>query len=124
MSRSTHKLLFILLALMVIATPLQNAIAALEVQLSTPMGPHVMHHTGGGMMDLDVQGKSADCQHCVAGNGCENHDCSLTHCGSCVPGLIRSTPAALTTRSADLYPRIDLLLSDSFTSHPFRPPKA
>lgn len=122
MSQSPHKLPFILLALLLALSPLQNAIAALDVHPSMPTGLHAMNH--GATMDMDAQGMSDDCPHCVDHNGCGDHDCSQSHCASCVPGLLRATLLNLTACGADSYPRLEPILSDRFISHPFRPPKA
>ena len=125
MSRSTNKLPLILLSLILIISPLQGAFAALNFYASPDISRHGMNHNGPGAVAMDAaKAMSGDCQHCTEQNGCDGHDCSHTHCASCIPGLLGFTQLDVTIRGADLYPRFEQVLSNRFTSHPFRPPKA
>jgi hypothetical protein len=125
MPRSPDKLLSLLLMLLLAFSPLQGVMAGADVQLGVETGqPGMTHSETGGMSMHDAQRMSADCQHCDEQSGCNQHDCSHTHCASCVPGLLSFFQQTATTVGSDSYPVMEPILSSRFTSHPFRPPKA
>jgi len=124
MPRSTNKLPFFLLALTLLFSPLQGALAGLDFHVSQS-GQHDMHHADMGATHMDAcQMMSGDCQHCTEQNGCNHHNCSHSHCASCTPGLIGYFQSDLEIRGTDLYQHVNQILLNHFTAHPYRPPKA
>jgi hypothetical protein len=124
MRRSTNKLPFFLLALTLLFSPLQSALAGLDFHASGESGQHNMHHTDASAARMDAgQMMSADCQHCTEQNGCNHHNCSHSHCTSCTPGLLGFFQLDLATRGTDLYQQVNQILLKHFTAHPYRPPK-
>jgi uncharacterized protein YuzB (UPF0349 family) len=124
MTRSPKKLPLLLLALLLAFSPLQNAFAGLDFHMTEKKAQPGMNHADtGGMSMHGYQGMNADCQHCDEQIGCNEHDCSLTHCASCVPGLLSFVQQNVIIAGNDTYPPFKQILTSCFTSHLFRPPK-
>ncbi len=125
MSRSPNRLFSILLMLLLAFSPLQSVLAGVDFHRAMEKGMSGMTHAEtGGMSMQDHQGMSPDCQHCDEQSGCNQHNCTHTHCASCVPGLLSFIQQTVTIAGSDSYSVLEPVFSSRFTSHPFRPPKA
>jgi hypothetical protein len=124
MVRSSKKLPLLLLALLMVFSPLQSAFAGVDFHLPVEEGQPGIHHPDmGGMSMHDEHGMNADCQHCDEQTGCNGHDCSHSHCASCVPGLLCVIKLTVTSTGSDSYAVSEPVHSSCLTSHPYRPPK-
>ncbi len=125
MSRSPNRPLSFLLMLLLAFSPLQSVVAGVDLHMAMEKGMSGMTHAEtGGMGMQDHQGASPDCQHCDGQSGCNQHNCTHSHCASCVPGLLSFIQQTVTTTGSDSYPVLAQILSSRCSSHPFRPPKA
>ncbi len=124
MAFSLEKLHNILLALLLVFSPMQNLFAGTSVDMPAGMGHHNMVHEGSSPMVMDAeQAMSPDCQHCDGNTACQDHNCSHAHCASCVPGLISYLHQVRITAASYRYVAFSQTLSKQHTSHPFRPPR-
>lgn len=119
----SERLLVILLTLLLGLAPLQSALASFANSSDQEDGVHQMEGMPSdmtGVTDHDTH----DCEQCNVGNECAGHDCSSSHCTSCVLALlpILSFQASHTTATV-LFPSDDGIISQ-LSSSLFRPPRA
>jgi hypothetical protein len=137
MRHPSANLLHICLALLLISSPLQSALAGLvhapmAVKAARAMDHGHAHHTmvmGGHerapfMAMDDTQPMSPDCPQCEDHGGCDCHDCTHAHCASCVSGMLTHANPPVTSVGSDVYAQIQESIFERHPPHPFRPPKS
>ena len=136
MRHPSANLLHICLALLLICSPLQSALAGLvpapmAAKAARAMDHGHAHHTMAmghertlPMAMDDTQPMPPDCPQCKDHGGCDSHDCTHAHCASCVPGMLTHANPPVTSAGADVYARTQESFFERHHPHPFRPPKA
>jgi hypothetical protein len=127
MRHSPEPLLHILLALLLLLSPLQRVMAGVMPGSVQTKAIHVMSHGDADTLAMhDTQAMSSDCPQCTEHGGCDDsHGCNHVHCASCcVPGMLSHVYQLLTPVGSIFYAQTDDTFVDRHTSHPFRPPKS
>lgn len=126
MRHSSHTPLHLLLALLLLFSPLQSVLAGVATGPMHDGSVHVMAQGDGHAMAMHLsQVKSPDdCPQCKDHKGCDSHGCTHAQCFSCVPGLLTYVHRLVMPAGCADYAQTDESFIERSISHPFRPPKS
>lgn len=124
MRHPSEKILLIMLALLLILSPLQSLMAGFSPDTTEACAVHGLSHANAQGMTMDhEQAMNPDCQQCNDHAGCDGHGCIHTHCASCFPGMLTFASHMAMPSGTTVYLQTDETYPSFYSAHPFRPPK-